>query len=357
MTQETLDVAVIGAGVVGAAVASSLATRGFDVALLEAESRACTGISSRNSGVIHSGLYYPRNSLKAQSCVRGQTLLYEWCERFQVAHKQIGKLVVGELNALEALLSGALDNGARGCRLVTAGELAAMEASLTSHPGALFCEFSGIVDAHELTSSLIANAVHQGATYVTSSKLKEVGQGARGWELITSRGPLVAERVVNAAGLHVDDVAAMFGVESPTIYPCRGDYFRWRTQRTFKHLIYPVKSQQERGLGVHLTLELDGGLKLGPDSEYVNSKNDFGPAPHKLGQFVQAAERLFGAIEPSRLHWDSCGIRPKLRGPDDADEKDFVLLEKPAGVIHMLGIESPGLTAALALAESVDERL
>ncbi|HIA01002.1 MAG TPA: FAD-dependent oxidoreductase [Myxococcales bacterium] len=139
-----MDVAVIGAGVIGAAVANKLAERGMDVVLLEAQKRPCTGISSRNSGVIHSGLYYHPNSLKARSCIRGQALLYEWCERFQVPHRRTGKLIVGDVDALEELWSHAIENGAKGCRLLGAGRLLALEPSLGGHSAALFCGFSGI---------------------------------------------------------------------------------------------------------------------------------------------------------------------------------------------------------------------
>ena len=357
MSSSTIDVAVIGAGVIGAAVANKLAERGLDVLLLEAQKRACTGISSRNSGVIHSGLYYRTDSLKARSCIRGQALLYEWCERFQVPHRRTGKLVVGDVDGLEELWSNATENGAKGCRLLGARKLRALEPSLANHSAALFCGFSGIVDAHAYTASLIANAKNRGAVFTTSSALHAVGQGAEGWILETARGSIQAQQVVNAAGLYADEVAALFGVQAPTVHLCRGDYFRWRTQRSFKHLIYPVKKSAQRGLGVHLTLELDGALKLGPDAQYVDSKDDFGAAEQKLPDFVLAAERLFGAIEPKELSWDSCGIRPKLRGPEDSEERDFVILEDPPGVIHMLGIESPGLTASLALAECVEKRL
>jgi L-2-hydroxyglutarate oxidase LhgO len=208
-----------------------------------------------------------------------------------------------------------------------------------------------------LTASLLAHAKEHGALFETRAALKGARQGADGWELSTSRGPLKAQRVVNAAGLFADEVASFFGAASPTVYPCRGDYFRWQTKTHFKHLLYPVKKSSARGLGVHLTLELDGGIKLGPDAQYVHSKTDFGPADDKRDAFLGAAERLVGTIEPGQLRWDSCGIRPKMRGPDDTGEKDFLILEEPAGVIHMLGIESPGLTAALALAEEVSGRL
>ncbi|MCA9692353.1 MAG: FAD-dependent oxidoreductase, partial [Myxococcales bacterium] len=350
---DAVDLAIIGAGVVGCAVASAAARRGLEVLLLEREERAGAGVTSRNSGVIHSGLYYPPGSLKAQSCIRGQALLYEWVTARTVPHARTGKLVVATVAAgapaLERLHQNALASGARGCVMLGAAEVATREPDLPPVAAAMLCRESGIVDAHAFTASLLADACAHEAVFAAQATVRglEVDDG---FTLVTDRGPLRARAVVNAAGLESDRIAALVGVDGFTIYPCRGDYFRLRTARPFRHLIYPVRVPGDPGLGIHLTLELDGGQRLGPDAEYVAARDDFGPAEHKHARFLEAAQRLLGPLDPAQLRYDGCGIRPKLRPPEEAEERDFVLLERPARCVHLLGIESPGLTAALDLA-------
>jgi L-2-hydroxyglutarate oxidase LhgO len=347
------EVAVIGGGVVGCAVAAAVAARGRQVLVLERERTLGSGVTSRNSGVIHSGLYYPPGSLKARSCVRGNAALYQWAAAHDVWHRKTGKLVIAraahQIGALERLYENARAADAPGVSLLAADALAARTADLGPVAAALFCAETGIVDVHELVLSLRAAAEAAGAIFVLGAEVQEVTPGRLG----TTRGELGAERVVNAAGLEADRIARLCGLDHYVVHPCRGDYFRLRPRRAFPHLIYPVKDPQEPGLGVHLTLERGGGLRLGPDTEWVEARDDFRPAPHKHAAFHAAAQRLLGPLDPSDLTYDGCGIRPKLRAPNDAEEKDFVLIEEPAGVVHLIGIESPGLTAALDLADRV----
>jgi L-2-hydroxyglutarate oxidase LhgO len=351
------EVAVIGGGVIGCAVAAALAAAGRQVLVLERERALGTGVTSRNSGVIHSGLYYPPGSLKALSCVRGNAALYQWATAHDVWHAKTGKLVIArqahQVGELEALAANARAAGAAGVTMLAA-EAAERAADVGPLKAALFCAETGIIDVHELVLSLRAAAERGGATFVLGAEVTGVEGGTR---LETTRGELWAEQVVNAAGLHADEVAQLFGVTGFTVFPCRGDYFRLRARRSYPHLIYPVKDPHAPGLGVHLTLERGGGVRLGPDTEWVQARDDFGPAPHKHAAFHAAAQRLLGPLDPGDLTYDGCGIRPKLRGPNDAEEKDFALLEQPRGVVHLIGIESPGLTAALDLAARVVARL
>lgn len=349
--EDTFDIAVVGAGVVGCAVAMALSRQGRGVIVLEAEAKVGQGVTSRNSGVIHSGIYYPPASLKAASCVRGNSLLYQWANEHGVWHAKTGKLIVarkGGEGDLERLLHNAQASGARGLRMIAGSQVAEVGASK-----ALLCEETGIVDAFELTLSLKASAEAQGATFVQRAQVSGIDASRAGYVLSTNRGEVVAERVVNAAGLHADEVAAMAGVTRYTIHPCRGDYFRLRSPVAYRRLIYPVKDKTNPGLGIHLTLERGGGYRLGPDAEYVARKDDFAGGEHKLALFHAAAERLLGPLDPAQLTHDGCGIRPKLRGPGDAEERDFVLAEDLPGFVNLVGIESPGLTAALDLAERV----
>jgi L-2-hydroxyglutarate oxidase LhgO len=358
---ERVEVVVVGAGVVGCAVASALARRGREVLVLEREAREGAGVSSRNSGVIHSGLYYPPGSLKARTCVRGQELLYSWAAARKVPHARTGKLVVARDGAEEAALQALADNaaaaGARDCELVTGEAALRREPELPPVRAALWCPNTGIVDAHALVSSLRVDAEAHGAVFLARAEVQAAERAEGGVRMQTSRGEVTAAAVVNAAGLHADDIARMLGAAAPAIHPCRGDYFTLRTRARYRHLIYPVRAKGAAGLGVHLTVDLAGAYRLGPDVQYVAAKGDFSPAEHKLEAFHAAATRLLGPLSPGQLAYEGCGIRPKLRAPGEADERDFVLLEGPGRCVHLVGIESPGLTAALALAELVAERL
>ena len=353
---DAVDVAVIGGGVVGCAVAAVLAARGRQVLLLEAQPRLGTEVSSRNSGVIHSGLYYRPGSLKAESCVRGNRLLQEWAAAHGVWHARTGKLVVAQSApqeaALEALHDNARRSGAPGLELITGAAASRLEPTVTV-TAALLCREMGIIDAHELVESLATAARRDGAEIVTGTRVTGLERDGAGFRLESSRGDLRAERLVNAAGLSADLVARLIGVDRFTLYPCRGDYFRLRTTARYGRLIYPVKDPASPGLGIHLTLERGGGYRLGPDTEYVSRRDDYGDREDKRDQFLAAAQRLLGPLRPEQLSYDGCGIRPKLRAPSAPAELDFVVEEDPPGCVQMIGIESPGLTASLDLAERV----
>src|SRR5438067_2876258 len=351
-----VDVAVVGGGVVGCAIASTLTRARRSVVLLEAGPRLGEGVTSRNSGVIHSGLYYPPASLKARTCVRGNALLYQWAAARGVPHGKPGKLVVGrdaeDVSALEALAANARAATAPGVELVTAAFVQQREPTVAA-AAALWCPQTGIVDAIELTRSLAADAKEGGALILTHARVLGVSRDGGGYQLETARGAVRAERMVNAAGLHADEVAALAGVTRYRIHPWRGDYFRLAARTRYRHLIYPVRRRGSAGLGVHLTLDLAGGCRLGPDVEYATRKDDHAPREDKLPAFLAAARTLLGDVRAEQLTYDGCGIRPKLRAPGDSEEKDFVVSEDLPGLINLVGIESPGLTAALALAEDV----
>ena len=352
------DAVIIGAGVVGTAIAAALSARHHSVLVIERARQEATGITGRNSGVVHSGLYYPKNSLRAQTCIRGQELLYAWCERQAVPFARLGKLVIArgdaEARALEKLHANALASGVRDLRRISSAEIATLEPALPPCDAALFSPNTGIVDAHALARSLRAAAERKGAVFAMGTRVDRLTAITTGIRVQSGEQSLVARTLINAAGLDADRLAATIGVRGFPIFPCRGDYFRLQGARDrYRHLIYPVRSAAATGLGVHLTLGLDGSVRLGPDAEYVDDREDFSPAPHKRSDFLRAAQRLLGPIDGERLHYESCGIRPKLRPPGDDHERDFVILEEPAGCVHLLGIESPGLTAALAIGERI----
>ncbi len=355
------DVVIVGAGVVGCAVAERLARAGRSVAVLDRAPKVGSGVTARNSGVIHAGLYDPPGTLRARTCVRGRGLLLAWCARHGVPHRVTGKLVVAHDAAGEAALGALLANGRAcgvdGLSMLTARAVRRMEPALAPARAALASAHTGIVDAHALTASLQAAAERHGACFVLPTRVERLEPGPSLQTLQTSRGPVRAPWVVNAAGLHADVLARQVASAAPRIHPCRGDYFRLRGPSPVARPVYPVRAPGEVGLGLHLTVDLAGVARLGPDAEYVAARADFTPAAHKHGRFVAAARRLLGPVPADRLVYDTCGIRPKLRAPGEAHEHDFLLLAEPAGWLHLLGIESPGLTAALALAEVVAARV
>jgi L-2-hydroxyglutarate oxidase LhgO len=356
------EVVVIGAGIIGCAVAYEITAKGKSPIVLEQGPRIAEGVTSRNSGVIHAGIYYPPKSLKAESCIRGKALLYEWCQKSGVSHRKTGKWIVGtrsEESELGALYDNALASGATGLRWGTSDELCHDVPGLQDLIG-VFSEETGIVDPYEYSNSLRVAAEEKGAVFVTNSRVTAIERTSEGYEITTTRGTLLADAVVNAAGLYADEVSEMVGIRKYKIYPWRGDYFRLASKQRYSRLIYPVKKKKAAGLGVHLTLALDGSYRLGPDVEVAASKESF-DVPIRLEEkrrlFFEAASKFLPDISIDQLSYADCGIRPKLRSPTDTEEKDFVLSEDLPGFINLIGIESPGLTASRDLAQRASRLL
>lgn len=351
-------VVVVGAGVVGLACARLLARRGFEVLILESGPRIAEGVTSRNSGVIHSPLNYPPGSLKSSLCSRGRELLYSWCAKAEVPHRQTGKLIVStntaEETELEKIYAVAHQSGAPEVTIMGRAELQKLEPS-SGGTAALYSPKTGIIDPYELSRSFLRDAEDYGAMLVTRANVTAVDCVAKGFELQTSAGPIEAQWVINSAGLYADEIARLAGIEKYQIYPWRGDYFTFRPGKIFSRLIYPVKMKSDPGLGVHLTIDLQGRYRLGPDVELVQSREDFTARESKLEKFLLAARKLFPWATAEMLQYDTCGIRPKLRGPSDTAEKDFVIARDLPGWVNLIGIESPGLTASMAIAERVSD--
>ena len=321
------EVAVIGGGVVGCAVAAALARAGHAVLLLEKAGQLGAGITSRNSGVIHSGLYYPPGSLKALSCVRGNRLLYQWAARHQVWHRKTGKLVVaqhpGQLADLEQLHANARAAGAPGVQLISGARARKHEPAITAL-AALWCPETGIIDPHELVLSLRAAAEADGAVFAAGAEVTAIEVVGAGFSLATSRGAIHAQQVVNAAGLDSDLIARLVGFDQHQLHPCRGDYFRLRTSVRYRHLVYPLKDRQHPGLGIHLTLERGGGYRLGPDVSYVQRRDDF--ADLAAGARRRQTRRVFrrrpapagpaaaGPAQLRRLRHPTQAARPRRPG-------------------------------------------
>jgi L-2-hydroxyglutarate oxidase LhgO len=364
-------IAVIGAGVVGLAVAARLAPRFPELVLVERHERHGMETSSRNSEVIHAGLYYPTGSLKARLCVRGNLLLYEACERSGASCRRIGKLIVArtsrETPQLEELLARGRANGAE-LRMLSAGQCRALEPHVPAVAG-LLSPNTGIVSAHELMDALLGRARSSGALVQLRAQVVglERGDAAYRLRLRTPEGgdELTSERVVNAAGLEADTVASLAGIDADAagyrLHWWKGSYFSVSPskQRLLSHLVYPLPDPVT--LGVHAVLGLDGRLRFGPDAEHLPTRRaDYVVDESRRAAFGEAVRRLVPEIADEDLSPDIAGIRAKLQGPGEGF-RDFVVREEAGrglpGLVSLVGIDSPGLTSALAIAEEVDRLL
>jgi len=356
------DSVVVGAGVVGLAVARALALCGRAVVVLERERAVGTAVSSRNSGVIHAGLYYAPGSLKARLCVRGKALLYELCARRGVAHARCGKLIVATDEPEAALLDGYLSRG----RANDAGEIVPLSRAqaVALEPevrctAALLSTSTGIIDVHELMQALAADIETQAGHIVLGCELARAEPAGSGFrvDLANDGGSFSCRELINAAGLEAPAVAARIAGLAPSRVPrarfARGRYYALRGPAPFRRLVYPVADAHS--LGIHATLDLAGRVRFGPDVEWIDSV-DYAFDASRTAQFAAAIRRYYPGLDAARLEPDYTGIRPKIYAPEEpaADFRiDGPAAHGMAGLVNLFGIESPGLTASLAIAELV----
>ena len=360
---EKVAAVVVGAGVVGLAVARKLALSGLEVVLLDAASAIGTETSSHNSGVIHAGIYYPRNSLKARLCVRGKELLYAYCEQRKIPHRRTGKLIVAtseaQQAALEALARQGKENGVGDLEFLSADEVTRIEPNVTA-VSALYSPSTGIVDSGALMLSYLGDLESAGGILALNAPVEGVEILNKGFRAnVGGAGAMLldTELLVNSTGLHMaETLANIEGLSDrciPQLYYAKGNYFSLSGPAPFSHLVYPVP--EVAGLGIHATLDLAGQVRFGPDVEWVD-RPDYQVSSNRLEDFYGAITSYFPAIERSRLTPDYAGIRPKLSPPNEAPS-DFLIQGEDthgiAGMINLMGIESPGLTASLAIAEEV----
>ena len=367
MLTERVDAVVVGAGVAGLAVARAFALAGREVIVLERESTIGTGTSSRNSEVIHAGIYYSPGTLKAKLCVAGRLALYPFLAERGIPHRRCGKLIVatdpGQLAGLEKLHAQARSNGVDDLRMLAAREARALEPQLVC-VAALESPSTGIVDSHAFMLGLRGEAEAHGAAIAFRSPLLagHVRNGAIELE-VGGQEPvrLLARAVVNSAGLFAQDVARSiegFPAERiPPTYYCKGNYFSLSGRSPFSRLVYPAP--EAAGLGVHLTLDLAGQARFGPDVEWIE-RIDYDVDPGRAEVFYKAIRGYWPGLPDGALQPAYSGIRPKLQARGEAS-RDF-LLQGPsdhgvAGLVNLFGIESPGLTASLAIGDAVLELL
>lgn len=360
---DQLDAVVIGAGIVGLAVARTLALRGRAVLVLERHALPAQETSSRNSGVIHSGIYYPTGSLKARLCVAGRGRLYEFLERRGVGHLRCGKLIVaqdGQQPALEALRHQAIENGVTDLVPLSGSEVRAYEPAIRCAAG-LWCPSTGIVDVHELAQALIADIEGAGGNIAYRTEVESARVGAGALRLLCRSGDepieLASTLLVNSAGLAAVGLLRSFaGYPAQllrTAWYAKGNYFSLAGAKPFRHLVYPMPG--EAGLGIHATLDLTGATRFGPNVEWVDSP-EYAVDPRHAAEFYGSIRSYWPDLADGALQPGYAGVRPKLVGPG-AKAGDFVI-EGPdvhgcAGLVNLLGIESPGLTSCLAIGDHV----
>lgn len=364
---EEVDIVIVGAGVVGLAIASELTRAGRQLFILEKEKTYGQGTSSRSSEVIHAGIYYPPNSLKAKLCVRGNTLLYRICQENRIGHKKIGKIVVAtnetEIKGIEQIMKQGKDSGARGLEMIDEDRIHQLEPNVKA-VAAVYSPTTGILDTHGLMDHfhqeakanssidpLILDTEVTGLKPTTDGYIVDMTSGGQPFSV-------KARVVINSAGLYSDRIAAMAGLdldkERYRIQWCKGDYFSLTGKPPCKMLVYPEPPKDGTSLGIHATPDLTGRIKFGPNAYYVKNINY--KVESDLEEFWKDIVKYLPSIRKEDLHPDMSGIRAKLQGPGDPF-RDFVIRHEEdkgfPGLINLLGIESPGLTCSPAIAEMI----
>ena len=375
--RDSFDICVIGAGVLGLAVAYELAKKyknqDVSIVILEQESSFGQHISSRNSEVIHAGIYYPADSLKAEFCVTGKELLYSHCEQFDIPHRKIGKLIVAkntEMSALAQLKQNAIANGVLDLQLLSRQQLQKLEPHIEAD-AALYSPSTGIIDSHSYMQSLLHLAENLGVHFSPYSRVERIDSEAELFvvhcQLDENRNPqryqFNCQQLINAAGLGAQSIAQSVSAVPkstiPKLHYCKGDYFDYKGRNPFSHLIYPMPETNTSGLGIHATMDMSSQLKFGPDTAYVENIN-FEIDGNKAKDFAKSISSYFPAIKSSDLKPAYSGIRPKLSGLGDV-AADFEIqgqnVHGVPGLIQLFGIESPGLTASLAIASHIAGRV
>jgi L-2-hydroxyglutarate oxidase LhgO len=362
---EKANMVIVGAGVVGLAIAAEISEKNEDVFVFEKNARFGQETSSHNSGVIHSGIHYPENSLKAQLCVKGNSMLYEICEKHRIPFKKLGKLTVAieeeEIEELEKLMKQGEANGVKDLRFLDGQEAKTMEPNIEVER-AIHSPSTGIIEPDALLSYFHAMAQRNNAIFAMETEVTDLKNVTDGFEVggvsVGEKFTVTAKTVINCAGLYSDKISAMIGIDVDEsgyrLHYAKGDYYRVSGRPPVNMLVYPVP--KGAGLGIHLTPDLGGSIRLGPNAYYVDKISYDVESSEK--EFREDVRRFLPIIEKYQIQIDSAGIRPKLQGPNDGF-RDFVIKHEADkglfGFINLVGIESPGLTAAPAIGEFVTE--
>jgi len=363
------NVTIIGAGVIGLAIAAELSRYTDRIYVIEKCGSFGQETSSRNSEIVHSGVYYPEGSLKARLCVKGKRLLYDYCNQHDIAHQKCGKIIVSQSgddhDAIEEIFRNSTRNGITDKVILDRTEIQSLEPHVSACRGIYFPS-TGIIDTHGLMKTLETEALNQGAQIVYGSEVIQINRLEKGYEvgLLESGNNTYAytsQIVINSAGLMAENIARLAGIERPEyrIYLWKGEYFSLLNgkHKLLSRLVYPVPEPHHVGLGIHTTLDLSGRVKLGPNAIFMpDNQIDYSIDPEHRMDFFRSVHGYLPFVEPEDLAPDQVGIRPKLQKPGDP-VRDFIISEEShlgyPGFVNLLGIESPGLTACLSLAQYV----
>lgn len=356
---EEVDLAIIGGGIIGLACAGATARPGRTVCLLERHPRPGTETSTHNSGVIHAGIYYPTDSLKAQLCVEGRETLYRFCQAHKVPHLRCGKLILAgpdeDETRLERLIVRGQSNGVEDLEIVDADRVRHLEPYVTSRT-ALWSPSTGIVEAEALVRALHREAAARETLLLPGMPLISADPSTRGVEIRTPAEAIHAQAVVNAAGLYADEVSAAVGGRRFTIYPCRGEYAELvgRNRGLVGRPVYPLPAPAGEHLGIHVTPTTWGSVSAGPTVHYQNDKRDYERDRLSVETFIEPVRTLLPTVRPEDLRLGGTGIRAKL-SPNETTFSDFLIERDPAQprLVQAAGIDSPGLTACLSIARRV----
>lgn len=360
---EHVSITIIGAGVIGLAIAANLSAKYEDVIVVEKKSSFGQETSSRNSEVIHAGLYYPENSLKSKLCIEGNSLMYDFCRANGVSHKKISKLVIArdgnEIDDLKIIYNHASNCGVKGLRLIYGEELNELEPDVKAK-AALLSPDTGIIDSHEFMKALEYQSQKRNCFLLYNHDVTGIQFDGKTYSLkINDEYSFKTDVLINCAGLNSDRIAELCGIDLNSsfykIYPCKGEYYSVNKKIQINHLIYPLPHKNLKGLGVHFTLDLNGKIKIGPNAYYVD-EIDYSIDSRHQTEFYESAQKIIPCLEPSDILPDFSGIRPKLKIPG-IPVADFIISHEISknypGLINLIGIESPGLTSALAIANHV----
>jgi len=367
-----INITILGAGVVGLAIASKLSESYQNIFVIEKNRQFGQETSSRNSEVIHSGIYYPTGSMKAKFCIEGRKLIYDLCEKENIAYNKCGKLIVAndelEVNELFRLLEKGNENGVSELRIISKGELKEIEPNVAAIK-ALYSTETGIIDTHGLMKYFETKAILNQVEFSYLSSVENIEKLSSGGYKIEVEDPsgdifsFTSSTVINSAGLEADKISAMVGINPPEykVYFCKGEYFSINPpkNRMVSRLIYPVPPKNLTGLGIHATVDLANGLKLGPNTIYLKENiYDYTIDESHLDDFYISAKKYLPFLEKEDLSPDQAGIRPKLQAKGEP-VRDFIIQEESgrgfAGFINLIGIESPGLTASPAIANYIKQ--
>jgi L-2-hydroxyglutarate oxidase LhgO len=364
------DITIIGAGVVGLAIAENVSNTHNNVFLIEKHTSFGQETSSRNSEVIHAGIYYTKDSLKARLCVEGKWMIYDYCKKYDIPFNNCGKLIVAtseeEISVIEGIRLTALKNGVDDLSFLEREQISELEPNIFALK-ALFSPSTGIVDSHSLMKQYETNSYNNGCQIVYGSEVTGISQIENGYKIDLSDADkknysFTTRIIINSAGLTSDKVSEMVGIkdDSLKILFCKGEYFRINPpkNRLINRLVYPVPHQNMEGIGIHVTIDMGGGVKLGPDVKYLESNiYDYKVTASKQEAFYKSVKKFLPFLEFDDIAPEMAGIRPKIQKPGEP-LRDFYIMEETSrgypGFINLIGMESPGLTSSIAIAKYVN---